>query len=234
MFLILLFLLLILILTLWWLPKFLINGIAILYPEVIFSKRNCFSGSSRKGKIYLTIDDVPYTTETFSEILNILEKFNIKTTFFILSGNKTEENDKLLIEAIKRGHQLANHGITDCCHIFCKDIEKEIEDCEEYIKDLYKKAEEEPPKTSYFRPGCGLVNGKILEILKKRNMKLVLGNVYPHDPLIRSSGLNGLYLKNHIQNDDIIVIHDRKWTIDLLNNIGEWLSTNFDTVTLEN
>lgn len=63
-----------------------------------------------KKVVYLTFDDGPSTTIT-PKILDILDKYNVKGTFFILGSSldKNAEANNLLKEEAKRGHAIANH-----------------------------------------------------------------------------------------------------------------------------
>lgn len=65
-----------------------------------------------KKVVYLTFDDGPSTTNT-PEVLKILDKYNIKGTFFIM-GKSIEANPKVTGEILKKiasnGHAIANHS----------------------------------------------------------------------------------------------------------------------------
>ena len=63
-----------------------------------------------KKVAYLTFDDGPSTTNT-PEVLKILDKYNIKGTFFV-TGNSISAGDKskeLLKQIVKNGHAIGNH-----------------------------------------------------------------------------------------------------------------------------
>lgn len=63
-----------------------------------------------KKVAYLTFDDGPSTTNT-PKILDILDKYNVKATFFVL-GSSIDKNDQakqVLKEEVKRGHAIGNH-----------------------------------------------------------------------------------------------------------------------------
>lgn len=63
-----------------------------------------------KKVVYLTFDDGPSTTNT-PQVLDILDKYNIKATFFVL-GSSIDANEgakDILKEEVKRGHAIANH-----------------------------------------------------------------------------------------------------------------------------
>ncbi len=58
-------------------------------------------------KIYLTFDDGPDQKVT-PQVLNILESFEARATFFCL-GNKAEQNPGILENIILKGHATGNH-----------------------------------------------------------------------------------------------------------------------------
>lgn len=64
-----------------------------------------------KKVVYLTFDDGPSTTNT-PEILNVLDRYNVKATFFTLgkSIEANEEAKNILKDIAKRGHAIANHS----------------------------------------------------------------------------------------------------------------------------
>ena len=63
-----------------------------------------------KKVVYLTFDDGPSTTNT-PGILDVLDRYNVKATFFILgkSIEGNEEAKNILKETARRGHAIANH-----------------------------------------------------------------------------------------------------------------------------
>ncbi len=78
---------------------------------------NILSGKSKVKIAYLTFDDGPYYN-TY-KVLDILDKYNVKATFFTTSVNGTKcfDNPKenctpLYKEYVKRGHTIANHTYT--------------------------------------------------------------------------------------------------------------------------
>ena len=63
-----------------------------------------------KKVVYLTFDDGPSTTNT-PQVLDILDKYNVKATFFVL-GSSIDKNDQakeILKEEVERGHAIGNH-----------------------------------------------------------------------------------------------------------------------------
>ena len=63
-----------------------------------------------KKVTYLTFDDGPSTTNT-PQVLDILDRYNIKATFFILGSSldASEETKEILKDIVNRGHAIGNH-----------------------------------------------------------------------------------------------------------------------------
>ena len=75
------------------------------------------NGQSNKKIAYMTFDDGPYFN-TY-KVLDILDKYDVKATFFTISANgqycydnKEADCFKLYKEYVKRGHTIANHTYT--------------------------------------------------------------------------------------------------------------------------
>lgn len=166
------------------------------------------------GTVYLTIDDAVYCNDSFKNILDTLGKYNVKATFFVISSYINESNEALLIDAISRGHHLANHGEYNTMHALCSafSLETEILQCEDALKKLYKRARVQYPKIKYFRPGVGYTTKTIEYVCKKLDYKIVLGTVYPQDAKIPLPNMYAFIVNNKIKEHDVIILHDRYWT----------------------
>lgn len=67
--------------------------------------------SPAKGKVvYLTFDDGPSTTAS-RKILDLLDKYDAKATFFMLEPNMKQNKD-IVKEMAQKGHALGVHGVT--------------------------------------------------------------------------------------------------------------------------
>jgi len=90
---------------------------------------NVVSDSIMQEKIaYLTFDDGP--SSNTEKILEILDKYNIKATFFVVGPSYKLKND-LLIKIIKSGHKLAIHS-------YEHNYNNIYSSKENYLKDFYK------------------------------------------------------------------------------------------------
>jgi peptidoglycan-N-acetylglucosamine deacetylase len=92
-------------------------------------------------KISITFDLNWADEEYLDEILDILDKYEIKATFFVMGRwlvYPDKENQEKLIEIHKRGHEIGNHSYThaDFKNINKEKMIKEIKDTEKLIKDI--------------------------------------------------------------------------------------------------
>lgn len=212
----------------YWLPKPLIR--------LMDGSTNVLTSAKNKN-IALTFDDVPYDKNTYIKISDELSNFNMKGTFFIISSYVSPDNKNVLVELVRNGHQLGNHGKTNSLHVIKSKNEmiEEIVHCDILIKDIYNLAGVDIPKQMLYRPGCGFFNPTIVDICKDLQYTICLGKVYPNDPIVRSSYINFLYCKYKIEAGDIVILHDRKWTPDMLKNLLPHIkSLSIESVTVQN
>lgn len=90
----------------------------------------------RKNCMCLTFDSAYINKYTY-DILDILDKYDIKSTFF-MTYEFMEKNPKQIMDIIKRGHEIGNHSTTHPDFNKSKDskIVKEVMKAHNYIKDL--------------------------------------------------------------------------------------------------
>jgi len=102
---------------------------------------------SEKKYAALTFDDGPAIGIT-DQILDLLEEYGIKASFFIIGDNVSEENKYLMKRAHDMGCTLENHSKTHCVmtELTGEEIEEEIQ----YTSDLIESIVGERPQ--FFRP----------------------------------------------------------------------------------
>lgn len=66
---------------------------------------------AQKKYVALSFDDGP-NTETTVQMLDILKKHKVKTSFFVIGNNINEESAKIMQRAHKEGHDIENHSRT--------------------------------------------------------------------------------------------------------------------------
>lgn len=63
----------------------------------------------KTGSFTLTFDDGPHETRT-PRVLDILKKYDVKATFFVLTDHINENNFHLIKRMLDEGHLVASHG----------------------------------------------------------------------------------------------------------------------------
>lgn len=153
-------------------------------------------------KIALTFDDGPHPRIT-PKILEILDKYDVKATFFTVGINVHYYPDTF--EAIlMHGHEIGNHTYTHP-HVSLIDIgtlKDEIEQCE---REIYEHGEY---KTKIFRPPEGMIDNGVTALLKELDYKVILWDIdtrdWDHTPAKTIANM----VINKISSGDIILMHD--------------------------
>ncbi|EEA27387.1 polysaccharide deacetylase (NodB), putative [Talaromyces marneffei ATCC 18224] len=180
--------------------------------------------------IALTIDDAPsvYTTEIFE----ILKANDAIATFFIIGSHVSsmeDEGDKILQNLIHGGNELGNHAMYDEPAYKLPDDElvSQINQVDKIIQNAHEAAKGVPIATAddtafprYYRPGHGWYNAKMRSIVSRLRYKLVIGDVYPHDPQIPFARVNAAHILRMARPGGIIICHDgRPWTLPMLRSV---------------
>lgn len=111
-----------------------------------------------KPVIALTFDDGPNTTTTV-QVLDLLEKYNITASFFLVGNNITPASEEVVKRAYDMGCEINNHSKT---HSYMDQMTKdEIRAEVQYVSDKVKEITGEP--TKFFRPPYIAVNNDMYE-----------------------------------------------------------------------
>jgi len=168
------------------------------YEDIIIKR-----GSSDEKIIALTFDDGPDKDYT-PQVLDILKKYNVKATFFVV-GENVEWNSKILKRQYEEGHEIGNHTFT---HINVSkkgydEIYKEINSTQQLVKDIIG------IEPKLFRPPYRAISKAMCNIVKEKDMNVVLwSNLDPRD--WSNPGTNYIVniITSKVQNGTIILLHD--------------------------
>lgn len=193
-------------------PQALIAYFARRWPDVLWEV------STDKKVVALTIDDAP--SQHTEEILEILNSHQATATFFVIGGQVSGRED-VLADIVRSGSELGNHAMSDepSRSLSDEELENQIELVRSKIRTAYKMGEA-PMPPQYFRPGSGFFSDRMRKLVAKLGYRLVLGSVYPHDPQIHWSWLNGRHILSMVRPGAIIICHDRRsWTAPMLRKV---------------
>ena len=152
--------------------------------------------------IALSFDDGP--VETTLEILDILDKFQVKAAFFCI-GARISENPEIFREIIKRGHIVGNHTFTHTRMMGFLNSEKiktEIEDCDRIAKEI------SGLKLNLFRPPFGILNPKTCRALDKTGHTVIGWSRRPYDAITSSPEIILKRILRNLKKGDLILLHD--------------------------
>ncbi len=152
----------------------------------------------------ITFDDGPDIKYT-GQILDILNKYNVKATFFVI-GKNAERYPELVKRIISEGHEIGNHTYThpDMRKISPEELDKEISKTQEIISGI----------TGYtpvlFRPPGGYLSNRIVDRITSNNCRTVLWS-WRQDTLDwKCPNVDEIVntVIGNIKNGDIILFHD--------------------------
>ena len=177
-----------------------------------------------KKMIALTFDDGPnYNT---SKVIDVLNKYDIKATFFVL-GSRAINNKDILKKMVDSGMEIGNHTYN---HLLLtkydeNKIRSEIEDTSEVIYSATKK------RPKLLRPSYGSINNKIKKVA---NMPIIIWDIDTLDWKYHNSKRITSRVVNKVRDGDIILMHDiYSASLNALSNIIPILQDNgYEFVTV--
>lgn len=150
-------------------------------------------------KVALTFDDGPNILTT-PRLLEGLRERGVKATFFVI-GESADSNRDIITAMYEDGHLIGNHTNTHCnlAGMSCTEAKNEINLANNVIKEITG------TNCEYIRPPFGEC-GKELD--SELNMFKVLWDIDPRDWSVLNTKTVVNYVVNHVQDGDIILLHD--------------------------
>lgn len=161
-----------------------------LYPKAIWRM------NSDEKSVYLTFDDGPIP-EVTPWVLNILNRYDIKATFFMVGDNvhKFPEEYRMVVE---NGHRIGNHTYNHLQGLYTR-TKKYIDNVDCADAFLH---------SNLFRPPHGIIRSSQYNELSKR-YKIIMWDLVTRDYSFRLYGEDVLAnIKRYTRNGSIITFHD--------------------------
>ena len=175
-------------------------------------------GHLRGKDIALTFDDGPHPAYT-PRILEILRKYKVKATFFVV-GSQAEKYPNLVRAELNEGHSVGNHtyhhvSLPKIPQIYVAD---EIKACGDVIKAVGGK----PPRL--FRPPGGEYNQQVAEVASILGYTMVLWTDDPGDYVSPGAQVILDRTLGKASDGGIILVHDGiEQTVEILPQLIETL-----------
>ena len=182
------------------LPCFILSGVGVYAKEpddiVIYNNKN------NSMKIALTFDDGPHPSQT-RKILDILDKYGIKATFFAVGVNVDNYGESLK-EVALRGHEIGNHTNTHkrVTNLDYDSLKNEFIECESKIKELCGY------DTKLLRPPEGMIDAGVKDIARELGYKVILWDIDTRDWAKTPPENIANHVVSKVSSGDIILMHD--------------------------
>lgn len=207
--------------------------ISILFLGVSFIQLKFFvkafcKKQTKQKVIAITFDDGPCLQT--KNIIEILDKYNAKATFFCI-GNKINNYKDLIKQISDKGHCIGNHSYSHS-NIFplktTKNLIKEIVDTNNIIEQITKE------KNNFFRPPFGVTNPNISRAIKSTGMIVGGWSIRSYDTCSKNNKKTINRIKRQISSGKILLLHDNsKHITDILEQILKHLQKHdYKTLTI--
>lgn len=163
----------------------------LLFPEALWRYKR-----HNRRVVYLTFDDGPIP-EVTPWVLDILDRYGIKATFFMV-GDNVRRHPELLAEVLRRGHSVGNHTMH---HLQGMKVT-----ARNYWRDISAAAE--LIDSTLFRPPHGIMRWKQAAVIK-HHYNIVMYDLVTRD-YSRKLGPERVMdnVRRYARNGSVIVFHD--------------------------
>ncbi|MCM1037669.1 MAG: polysaccharide deacetylase family protein [Bacteroides sp.] len=163
----------------------------LLFPEGLWRIKR-----RRRKVVYLTFDDGPIPEQT-PWVLDVLDRYGIKATFFMV-GDNVRRHPELLEEVRRRGHSYGNHTMH---HLQGMKVT-----ARRYIRDITEA--DALIDSTLFRPPHGIMRWKQARMIKD-HYNLVMYDLVSRDYSRKLSPEQVVdNVRRYARNGSIIVFHD--------------------------
>jgi len=158
--------------------------------------------------IYLTFDDGP-VPEVTPLVLDILDKYKVKATFFCV-GDNVQKYPEVYADVLQRGHKTGNHTYNH--------LKGFSATTQEYVENISKASEYIDSRL--FRPPYGRITYRQRKLLRPL-YEIIMWDLITHD-YNRNLSVETIFktVQRYSRNGSIIVFHD---SIKAKNNVLEVL-----------
>ena len=172
-----------------------------------------YSGNEESNKISLMIN-VYWGTEYLDGMLEILDKYDVKTTFFVGGAWAVKESD-MLEKIYEKGHEIGNHGYThkDQDKLNREQNQKEILTTHNIVKDLLN------IDMNLFAPPSGAYSKTTVEVASNLGYQTIMWTRDTIDWRDKDADLIYSRAVKDAKGGDLVLMHPTEKTLEALENI---------------
>lgn len=181
--------------------------------------------------VALTFDDGPSNNKA-GDILNVLEDYKTKATFFLLGERINKKTSEIVRKIYETGHELGNHSWSHR-KLTLLTSEEQLQELEKTSIAIKNVTEQD---VKWFRPPYGCHNDNVIENANRLSMYSVLWTV---DSLDWQGGKPEILVErvvSNVHNGAVILFHDhnnRSNTVEALPKVIEVLKKlGYELITL--
>ncbi len=189
-----------------------------------------YKGESLNNKVVsLTFDDGP--SANTSEILLLLEKFNIQATFFCI-GQQVLKYPELTKEIVSKGHLIGNHTFTHTPQfgfMSSKQVAQELHACDRTLQEVVGQV------PCFFRPPYGVTNPSIASAVKVTKHHVIGWSNRSLDTVIQEDLKIYKRVVRRLRSGDIVLFHDTSTrTVEVIKRLLPFLIENgYKCITID-
>lgn len=172
-----------------------------------------YSGNEESNKISLMIN-VYWGTEYLDGMLEILDKYDVKTTFFVGGTWAVKESD-MLEKIYEKGHEIGNHGYThkEQDKLNREQNQKEILTTHNIVKDLLN------IDMNLFAPPSGAYSKTTVEVASNLGYQTIMWTRDTIDWRDKDADLIYSRAVKDAKGGDLVLMHPTEKTLEALENI---------------
>lgn len=166
-----------------------------------FIKSYSFQSEPNGREIAITFDDGP--TDFTPKILELLDRYNAKATFFCI-GKQVEKHPDIFNQIIAKDHEIGNHTFNHSNSTGFFSSKKIIDEIQKTDEEFLKYN----IKTKLYRPPFGITNPNIAKAIKKLNKKSIGWNIRSLDTVLEDESKILKRILPKVKPGSIILLHD--------------------------
>jgi len=191
--------------------------------KYVFSYNNndvIYNGNRESNKVSIMFN-VYWGTEYIEDILEVLDKYDVKTTFFV-GGSWVEKESEIFKKMCSYGHEIGNHGYLHKEHEYLDydNNYQEIHATHNLVK-VYSDID-----MNLFAPPSGSFNKSTLKSASDLGYKTIMWSKDTIDWKDHDANLIFKRATNNIIGGDLILVHPTEHTLKALPLILEYYKVN--------